>query len=131
VLAEVACRLRQVIDEPSMVCRLAGSEFICLLRGYTRDQAIGLGKRAQAEISNFALKVRPDEFARVGLTFGVVEHSTDGQTVDDLLHAAVIAARPSQITRKHIELLADPHELHPISPVRPAGRDSEPAVVNG
>ncbi|HVF91233.1 MAG TPA: HD domain-containing phosphohydrolase [Blastocatellia bacterium] len=131
LLAEVASRLRQIINEPNVISRLAGSEFVCLLRGYSRDQAIGLGKRAQAEISNFALKVKGDEFARVGLHLGVVEYPLNGQTVDELLHSAVVAARPNQPTRKHIELLADPYELHSVPSLRSEESESEPLAVNG
>ncbi|HYP25172.1 MAG TPA: HD domain-containing phosphohydrolase [Blastocatellia bacterium] len=131
VLAEVAGRLRQLIDEPDSISRLAGSEFICLLPGYTRDRAIGLGERAQAEIDNFALKVRPDEYARVGLHFGVAEYSLDGQTVDELLHAAAVEARPNKVTRKHIELLSEPYELHSVPSLQSPETEAEPIAVNG
>jgi hypothetical protein len=96
-----------------------------VLSGYSRDQARGLGERLQAEISNFALEVRPGRFARVGLRFGVAEHSVDGHTVDDLLNAAASGARTKEITRKHVESSIDPRELRlvplhpPVEPVSP------------
>jgi diguanylate cyclase (GGDEF)-like protein/putative nucleotidyltransferase with HDIG domain len=112
MLAEVAGRLRQAAGKPNLLSRLAGSEFICLLAGYDRDQAISLGERLQTEISNFALEVRPGQCASIGLRFGVTECRLKDQTVDDLLHAAVVAARPNEVSRKYTDSLSNPNILH-------------------
>jgi diguanylate cyclase (GGDEF)-like protein/putative nucleotidyltransferase with HDIG domain len=130
MLAEVAGRMRQAVAGDGLLCRLAGGEFICLLTGHDRDRAERLAARLHADISNFALELRPGQYARVGLRPGMAEYPLDGQTVDELLHAAAIAARPNEITRKNIESLTDPHELRLI-PSYPAKEEAGPLAVNG
>jgi diguanylate cyclase (GGDEF) domain len=100
VLAETAKRLRRVIDEQTMLSRIAGDEFICLLRNYDRTQAVSLGEQAQLEIERLMFEVRPGQRARVKLSFAVAEYLTDGQTIDDLLQAAVVAERQRKSTGK-------------------------------
>lgn len=110
VLAEVAGRLQRVMGEPGLLCRIAGDEFICLLRNYDRGRAISLGERAQAAVEAFALEARPGQYARVRLGFAVAECSIDGETIDDLLHAAVFATRQRKSTGKLVEIVRDQPE---------------------
>ncbi len=98
VLAETAKRLRRVIDERSMLSRIAGDEFICLLRNYDRAQAIDLGERAQLEVERLMFEVRQGQRARVKLSFAVAEYPKDGQTIDHLLQASIIAERQRKST---------------------------------
>lgn len=107
VLTEVAARLQRVMDEPGLLCRIAGDEFICLLRDYDRGNAISLGERAQAAVEMFALEARPGQYARVKLGFAVAEYQIDGETIDDLLHSAVIATRHRKATGKLVEIVRD------------------------
>jgi GGDEF domain-containing protein len=76
-----------------------------LLRNYDHAQAIGLGERAQAEVERFALEVRPGQQARVRLSFAVAEYATDGQTIDELLHAASVATRQRKGAGKLVEVM--------------------------
>jgi diguanylate cyclase (GGDEF)-like protein len=107
VLAEVARSLRRVINEAGLLCRLAGGEFICLLKGHDRDQATELGSRAQAEIAHFKLEARPGKYAHVGLSFGVVECLGDGKTIDEILHQASVATRQNKTTLGHIQVVSE------------------------
>jgi diguanylate cyclase (GGDEF)-like protein/putative nucleotidyltransferase with HDIG domain len=93
MLAEVAGRLRHAVGEAGMLSRIAGNDFICLPKDCSRAQAIHLGEQAQNQISSFHLEVRPEQYAQVGLSFGVAESPTDGQSIDELLHAAALATR--------------------------------------
>jgi diguanylate cyclase (GGDEF)-like protein len=110
VLAEVAGRLQSVMDESSLLCRIAGDEFICLLRDNDRGLAVSLGERAQTAVEKFALEARPGQYARVRLGFAVAEYSINGETIDDLLHAAVIATRQRKSTGKLVEIVRDQTE---------------------
>jgi GGDEF domain-containing protein len=47
----------------------------------------------QARIAAFRLEVRPEQYASVGLSFGVAQFPTDGRSTDELLHAASLATR--------------------------------------
>ena len=98
VLAETAKRLRRVIDEQNMLSRIAGDEFICLLRNYDRSQAVSLGEQAQLEVERLMFEVRQGQRARVRLGFAVAEYPRDGQTIDHLLQASVIAERQRKST---------------------------------
>jgi diguanylate cyclase (GGDEF)-like protein len=129
LLAEVAGLLKQAVGSDGMLGRLAGGEFICMLLGEDRDRAERLLARMQADIGNFALEARPGQNARVGFRSGMAEYPDDGQTADELLHAAAIAARPNEITRKHIETLTDPHELRLI-PSYPSIKEAGPVTAN-
>src|SRR5262245_13493549 len=79
-----------------MLGRIAGDEFICLLKGYSRSQVIELGEYAQDQIGFLHLEVRPDQYAHVGVSFGVAEFSIDGQSIDELLNAASSACRQNK-----------------------------------
>jgi diguanylate cyclase (GGDEF)-like protein/putative nucleotidyltransferase with HDIG domain len=95
-LSDVAGRLRHLVGEAGMLARIAGNEFICLLNEHSRSQALGLGARAQDQISFSRQEVRPGQFIQVGLSFGVAEFPTDGQSIDDLLNAASLATRQNK-----------------------------------
>ena len=109
MLAEVAGRLRHLVGEAGMLGRIAGDEFVCLFKERSRDEAIQLGERAQARITSFRLEVRPEQYATVGLGFGVAESSTGGQSIDELLHAAALETR-----RNKISLVDSPVVSHPV-----------------
>ncbi|MGA9773882.1 MAG: HD domain-containing phosphohydrolase [Blastocatellia bacterium] len=98
VLAETAKRLRRVIDEQSMLSRIAGDEFICLLRNCDRAHAVSLGEQAQLEVERLMFEVRQGQRARVKLSFAVAEYPKDGQTIDHLLQASIIAERQRKST---------------------------------
>lgn len=96
VLAGVATRLRETIGGVGMLSRIAGDEFISLLKGYSQSEAVLLGKQAQFEICSFLHEVRPDQHARVGLSFGVAEFPVDALSIDELLHVAALATRQNK-----------------------------------
>jgi len=106
VLAEVARTLRRVTNETGLLCRLAGGEFICLMKGYGRAQAIELGARAQAEIAHLKLEAKPGNYARVGLSFGVVECAGDGKTIDEMLREASVATRQNKTMLGHVQVVS-------------------------
>jgi len=119
VLAEVAGRLRQAIGEAGMLSRIAGDEFICLLKGYSRAEAHAMGERARAEFATFKLEARPGQFARVGLNFGLAECPADGQTIDELLIAATVATRQNKIAGYQPPLTKE-SPLMPLPPLKTA-----------
>jgi diguanylate cyclase (GGDEF)-like protein len=93
MLADVAGRLRHSTGESAMLSRIAGNEFICLLKDCSHDEVMQLGEQAQARISAFRLEVRPEQYAAVGLSFGIAQFPADGCSTDELLHAASLATR--------------------------------------
>lgn len=96
MLSEVARRLRSSIGEAGMLTRIAGDEFICLLRNCALDEAILLGEQAQDRVSSFRLEVRPEQYASVGLSVGAAGFRIDGESIDELLNAASLATRQNK-----------------------------------
>jgi diguanylate cyclase (GGDEF)-like protein/putative nucleotidyltransferase with HDIG domain len=107
MLVEAARRLRLVMAGSEMLSRIAGDEFICLLKGHNSDEAKAMGERARAELESFKLEARPGLLAHVGVNFGVAEYPADGQTIDELLLAAALATRQSKTVRHQRRLAAD------------------------
>jgi diguanylate cyclase (GGDEF)-like protein/putative nucleotidyltransferase with HDIG domain len=96
MLSEVARRLRSSIGEAGMLSRIAGDEFICLLKNCTLDEAIELGEQAQDRVSSFRLEVRPEQYASVGLSVGAAGFRIDGESIDELLNAASLVTRQNK-----------------------------------
>ena len=108
MLAEVAGLLRHAVGETGMLSRIAGNDFIYLPSDCSRAQAIQLGEQAQDQISSFQLEVRPEQYAQVGLSFGVAESPTDGQSIDELVHAAAVATRQQKTSASARQILSQP-----------------------
>lgn len=115
VLVEAAAGLRRGVGEQNMLSRIAGDEFICLLRDCERAEAIKLGERSQSEVERFAIEARPGLYARVRLSFAVAEYSVDGKTIDELLHASSVAKRQRRVTGKLVECASNVTEMHLVS----------------
>jgi diguanylate cyclase (GGDEF)-like protein/putative nucleotidyltransferase with HDIG domain len=111
MLAEVAGRLRHAVGEAGMLSRIAGNDFICLPKDCSRAQAIHLGEQAQDQISSFHLEVRPEQYAQVGLSFGVAESPTDGESIDELLFAAALATRQQKTSLNAMQIDSKPQAL--------------------
>src|SRR6266404_1128109 len=111
MLAEVAGLLRHAVGEAGMLSRIAGNDFICLPKDCSRGQAIHLGEQAQDQISSFHLEVRPEQYAQVGLSFGVAESPTDGESIDELLFAAALATRQQKTSLNAMQIDSKPQAL--------------------
>jgi diguanylate cyclase (GGDEF)-like protein/putative nucleotidyltransferase with HDIG domain len=124
-LSDVAGRLRHIVGESGMLARIAGDEFICLLNEHSRSQALGLGERAQDQLSFSNKEVRPGQFAKVGLSFGVAEFPTDGQSIDELLNAAALATRQNKTSMSVDQVLSQSG----VPPHSQAGKSGPLALV--
>ena len=115
VLASIAGRLREIVADSGSVCRMAGDEFTCILEN-SGAEAIRLGECAQDQISRFQLEVKPEHFAKVGLSFGVAEFPIDGRSIDELLHVAALATRQSKKSISPGETNSPPQVLSHLQP---------------
>ncbi|SRR6266567_5293425 len=104
------------------------NDFIYLPKDCSRSQAIQLGEQAQDQISSFHLEVRPEQYAQVGLSFGVAESPTDGQSIDELVHAAALATRQQKNSLNAMHINSKSQRL-PYSQARTAG--SRPLTLVG
>jgi diguanylate cyclase (GGDEF)-like protein/putative nucleotidyltransferase with HDIG domain len=92
MLFEVAGCLQRVLGDSLMLSRVAGDEFICMIADGAPLSAAELYDEARLQVERLRIEVRPDHYARVRLSFGMVRCPDHGQTVDELLHAAAVAA---------------------------------------
>jgi len=70
------------------LARYAGDEFVAIVPGLEGPQVDELRERIEAVVSAFALHVRAETHARVGISVGAAIFGVDGETLDHLLIAA-------------------------------------------
>ena len=88
VLREVARILHAQLREYDFLARYAGDEFVAILQDLTAEQVGELSERIERAVARFALHVRGDKHARVGISVGAATYGEHGETVDHLLLAA-------------------------------------------
>jgi diguanylate cyclase (GGDEF)-like protein len=93
MLSEVAARLDKMLRDTLLLSRVAGDEFVCLVSASSASDAVVLYERARLDVESLSLEVRPGRHARVRLSFGLARYPDEGQTIDELLHAAASSAR--------------------------------------
>jgi diguanylate cyclase (GGDEF)-like protein len=89
IVLELAKLLHDEVEDPVVIGRIAGSEFLVVLKG-CRSDVLFLGQRLQSKVGLFQLDVPPDRFARVSLSFGVAEFGVNGEELEDLLRVATM-----------------------------------------
>jgi diguanylate cyclase (GGDEF)-like protein/putative nucleotidyltransferase with HDIG domain len=88
VLREVGRILHAQLREYDFLARYAGDEFVAILQDLTAEQVIELSERIERAVARFALHVRGDKHARVGISVGAATYGVHGETLDHLLLAA-------------------------------------------
>ena len=88
VLREVARIIQAQLREYDFLARYAGDEFVAILQDLSAEQTAELGERIERAVSRFALHVRGDKHARVGISVGSATYGANGETLDHLLIAA-------------------------------------------
>ena len=89
MVLELTRVLHNEVEEPGLLCRIGGSEFLVVLKG-CRSDAIILGQRLQREVGLFQIDVPPDRHASASLSFGVAEFGVNGEELEDLLRVATM-----------------------------------------
>jgi diguanylate cyclase (GGDEF)-like protein/putative nucleotidyltransferase with HDIG domain len=92
VLTEAAIVLRHLIGQTGLLGRVAGDEFIAILRDCARREALLLSEVVRNEIDAMMIEVRPGQTAKVCLSYAMEEY-VHGQTANDLLNCLTTAAR--------------------------------------
>jgi diguanylate cyclase (GGDEF)-like protein len=101
VLVEVARQLQSVVSPRGFISRIAGIEFVCVLKDQSPAEAIRLGEKAQQQVRKLEVRVGAGQTARVGLSFGIAEYPVDGDNVNDLLQVSSAETRRNeQLCRK-------------------------------
>jgi diguanylate cyclase (GGDEF)-like protein len=129
VLVEVAGRLRSVVRSDSLVARLGGDEFLVVVEGETVAHLVELSERLIIEVH------RPIDLGgtpvRVGASVGVAVLDDLGESADDLLRSADMAAyRAKASGRGRVELFDD-RLRHEIDRVAHLETDIADALASG
>ena len=101
LLREVARLLQSQLREYDFLARYAGDEFVALLQDCGPEQVVELSERIERVVTEFALRVGPDGYARVGISVGSAGYGAHGDTLDQLLVAADRAMYRVKSDHKH------------------------------
>jgi diguanylate cyclase (GGDEF)-like protein/putative nucleotidyltransferase with HDIG domain len=88
MLREIGRILQAQLREYDFLARYAGDEFVALVQDLSAEQTNELRERIERAVSKFALHVRGDKHARVGISVGSACYGVHGETLDQLLIAA-------------------------------------------
>ncbi|HEY0406549.1 MAG TPA: diguanylate cyclase [Pyrinomonadaceae bacterium] len=88
MLREIARLLQAQMREYDFLARYAGDEFVAIVQDLVGEQVEELRERIERTINSFALHVRAEHHARVGISCGTATYGIDGETLDQLLIAA-------------------------------------------
>jgi diguanylate cyclase (GGDEF)-like protein/putative nucleotidyltransferase with HDIG domain len=88
MLREVGRIIGAQLREYDFLARYAGDEFVAIVQDLSTDQTNELRERIERAVSRFALHVRGDKHARVGISVGSASYGVHGETLDQLLIAA-------------------------------------------
>jgi diguanylate cyclase (GGDEF)-like protein len=107
MLREVARLLQAQLREYDFLARYAGDEFVAIVQDLEAEQVEELSARIESTIRKFALRVRADHHARVGISVGSSTYGINGETLDQLLIAAdqaMYSAKSEHKQRRRAEL---------------------------
>jgi diguanylate cyclase (GGDEF)-like protein len=88
MLREVAHIIQEQLREYDFLARYAGDEFVAIVQEVEDSQVDDLRFRIEDAVARFAMHVRGDQYARVGISVGTATFDTDGETLDQLLIVA-------------------------------------------
>jgi diguanylate cyclase (GGDEF)-like protein/putative nucleotidyltransferase with HDIG domain len=88
MLREVAHLIQEQLREYDFLARYAGDEFVAIVQEVGDSQVDELRVRIEEAVTHFAMHVRGDKYARVGISVGTAMFDIDGVTLDQLLITA-------------------------------------------
>jgi diguanylate cyclase (GGDEF)-like protein len=88
LLAKVGACLKKLSRETDCCFRYGGDEFVILMPGTTREQALQLARAIHAELSQSIFAFGRDLQLRIGASAGIAAYPGDGRTVHEILGAA-------------------------------------------
>jgi diguanylate cyclase (GGDEF)-like protein/putative nucleotidyltransferase with HDIG domain len=100
MLREVAGLVHTQLREYDFLARYAGDEFVAIVNDATVEQVEELRERIERTVGEFAIDIRAQGRARVGISVGSAVYGVDGETLDQLLVAADQAMYRAKSTHK-------------------------------
>jgi diguanylate cyclase (GGDEF)-like protein/putative nucleotidyltransferase with HDIG domain len=128
MLREVAALVHAQLREYDFLARYAGDEFVAIAPDMAVDQVEELRERIEKTVSAFAIDIRAQGRARVGISVGSAVYGVDGETLDQLLIAADQAMYRAKSTHKTSIFRAANLKAVP-SNAKPERRADDPLVT--
>lgn len=134
LLAEFAARLQKISRADDPVFRYGGDEFVILLKGVTKQQAVKVANRLMEQISEKPYDTTPPLTLTISL--GVVSFPSEGQSAEELFEIAdrrhYMAKRSGrgQVVSENPELKADGLQEELEAPSRLIDRDQQFETYN-
>jgi diguanylate cyclase (GGDEF)-like protein/putative nucleotidyltransferase with HDIG domain len=126
MLREVGRILQAQLREYDFLARYAGDEFVAIVQDLSAEQTTELRERIERAVSRFALHVRGDKHARVGISVGAATYGVHGETLDQLL----IAADEAMYSAKSFHKQRAAGDEHGAQPAEVAAGDLASTAIN-
>src|SRR6185295_14369280 len=88
MLREMGRIIQGQLREYDFLARYAGDEFVAIVQELVGNQVEDLRERIETAVTEFSLRVRKGDKARVGISVGTATFGADGESLDQLLVAA-------------------------------------------
>ncbi len=108
MLREISKVMRGQLRDYDFLARYAGDEFVAIIPETDSEEIGEFCQRIEKAVSEFALPISDEEFARVGVSLGAAGYPKHGETLDQILIAADKAMYSVKTFRKKA---AKPPEL--------------------
>ena len=108
MLREISKVMRGQLRDYDFLARYAGDEFVAIIPETDSEEIGEFCQRIEKAVSEFALPISDEEFARVGVSLGAAGYPKNGETLDQILIAADKAMYSVKTFRKKA---AKPPEL--------------------
>ena len=108
MLREISKVMRGQLRDYDFLARYAGDEFVAIIPETDSEEIGEFCQRIEKAVSEFALPINDEEFARVGVSLGAAGFPKNGETLDQILIAADKAMYSVKTFRKKA---AKPPEL--------------------
>ena len=104
VLARIAQRIEESVEQDGIVGRMGGDEFLVLLEGTTREDALVVARRIVERVEE-PVSV-DDEAHRVSISIGIAISAPGRDTSDSLISAADTALYRAKASRDSVPVIA-------------------------
>lgn len=88
LLAKVGACLKSLTRETDLCFRYGGDEFVILMPGTTREQALQLARTIHLKLSQSTFTFSKELQIRIGASAGIAAYPGDGRTIHEILGAA-------------------------------------------
>lgn len=108
------------------LARYAGDEFVAIVPETGNEDITDLCRRMERAVTEFALPVSEDKFARVGISIGAACYPNHGETLDQIIIAADKAMYRVKAARKQSAMLRTvlPQNASPVVPAEEIVEDN-------